>query len=202
MPRHLSFLLKIKIKQPFSTPPSLPTSFSPYHLFLTLSLPPDRSERERERERERKSVRKRDRELHARTSRKGSHALSIPHSFIQSVSMRDYYINYIILMSRLPKFQTLTSWYPWLLKMSCALTARPPLRQWTTCDHFSRNILFLRHIGINVCPGNPYWRGILNTVELLVLTNADQYVFIFRMFLNSFMKQFLNEEINCTCPSP
>ncbi len=112
MPRHPSFLLKIKIniKQPCSSSLSLSLHLPPSHylsffislslslslplfsLSLFLSLPPsfslsfyslslflsDRSERGRERGRG-------ERELHAHTSRKCGHALSIPHSFNQSV---------------------------------------------------------------------------------------------------------------------
>jgi hypothetical protein len=47
---------------------------------------------EREREREGKREKEGERALHARASRKCGRALSIPHSFIQSVSMRDYII--------------------------------------------------------------------------------------------------------------
>ncbi len=49
-------------------------------------------ERERKREKERERERKRERERE-RESRKCVRAPSIPHSFSQSVSMRDYYIN-------------------------------------------------------------------------------------------------------------
>ncbi len=56
----------------------------------TLTHPLHKSDRERERKREEESE-------HARTlgSIKHTRTLSVPHSFSQSVSMRDYYINYI-----------------------------------------------------------------------------------------------------------
>ncbi len=44
-----------------------------------------------EREKEREG--QRERERHAHASRKCGHALSSPHSYSQSVSMHDYYIN-------------------------------------------------------------------------------------------------------------
>jgi hypothetical protein len=50
-------------------------------------------QRKRDIYKERERERKREIELHAHASRKCGHALSIPHSVSQSVSMRDYYIN-------------------------------------------------------------------------------------------------------------
>jgi hypothetical protein len=55
-------------------------------------------ERERGREREKKregerEKRGKERELHARASRNCGHAISVPHSFSQSVRKRGYYIN-------------------------------------------------------------------------------------------------------------
>ncbi len=54
--------------------------------------------REREGEKERDGERGREREL-ARTlaSIQHAHTLSVPHSVSQTVSMRDYYINYLLL---------------------------------------------------------------------------------------------------------
>jgi hypothetical protein len=41
--------------------------------------------------------------------------------------------------------------------------------------------------------GNPYWRGRISTVDLLVPSSSDQLLFILKL---------LNEEVNCTETSP
>jgi hypothetical protein len=68
VPRKPSFLLKINIKQPYSTSLSLSLSPSPV----------------RERNKEKESEKEGERELHAHASRKYGRAVSIPHSFSQS----------------------------------------------------------------------------------------------------------------------
>ncbi len=100
MPRSLSFLLKIKIKQPHST--FLSVSLS---LFLTLSLSPTLSLPLSLSLSLPLSLRRSpdwlndERLEHARTfcfargSIKCGRALTVPHSVNQSDSMRDYYIN-------------------------------------------------------------------------------------------------------------
>jgi hypothetical protein len=47
-------------------------------------------------------------------------------------------------------------------------------------------------------PGNPYWRGGLSTVDLLVLTSLDQLKRLFTLYKT----RFFNEELNHTEPSP
>jgi hypothetical protein len=58
-----------------------------------------KKERERERKKERERERERERELHARTSGKCGHALSIPHSASQSaciiIILMESYITFI-----------------------------------------------------------------------------------------------------------
>jgi hypothetical protein len=50
--------------------------------------------------------------------------------------------------------------------------------------------------------GNPYWRGRLGTVHLIVLTSLDNLIYILKI-LFTFAKKtsYLNEEVNCTDPS-
>ncbi len=43
-------------------------------------------------------------------------------------------------------------------------------------------------------PRNPYWRGRLSTIDLLVLISLDQLLFN--------RSSYLNEEVNCIKPSP
>jgi hypothetical protein len=52
-------------------------------------------------------------------------------------------------------------------------------------------------------PGNPYWRGCLSTVDLLVLTSLDQLLVILQTTFTFFSKtRYLNKEVNRTEPSP
>jgi len=50
------------------------------------------------------------------------------------------------------------------------------------CDIFYFNRL------LTVCSGNPYWRGWLSTVDLLVLTSSDQLLLVYIIFLNLLTK--------------
>ncbi len=51
--------------------------------------------------------------------------------------------------------------------------------------------------------GKSYWRGRLSTVDLLVLTSLDQLLFAVMIFFYLCYKtSYLNEEVNCTEPSP
>jgi hypothetical protein len=49
-------------------------------------------------------------------------------------------------------------------------------------------------------PRNPYWRGRLCTVELLVLTISDLLLFILKYL--DYKTNYLNEEVYCTEPFP
>ena len=71
---------------------------------------------------------------------------------------------------------------PWLLvEKKTPTTANPPpnlaLIYWPT-------------------PGNPYWRGRLSTVDLLVLTSLDQLPSIWKFYLPFLQRK----EVNCTEP--
>ncbi len=50
-------------------------------------------------------------------------------------------------------------------------------------------------------PGNPCWNGRISTIDFLVLTLWDQLLFILTLYF-SFLQSNLNEEVNCTEPSP
>ncbi len=51
--------------------------------------------------------------------------------------------------------------------------------------------------------GKPYWGGRLSTVDLLVLTSLDQLLLIIKfLFHLCYKTSYLNEEVNCTVPSP
>jgi hypothetical protein len=51
--------------------------------------------------------------------------------------------------------------------------------------------------------GKPYWRGRLNTVDLLLLTSLDQLLLILIILFAFFIKTtYLNKEVNRTEPSP
>jgi len=52
--------------------------------------------------------------------------------------------------------------------------------------------------------GNPYWRGMINTVDLLELTSWYQLLFTLTILFTFITKQtsYLNEEVDCTEPSP
>ncbi len=57
----------------------------------------------------------------------------------------------------------------------------------TCADVVNKWILVTSHVvrmarkQLNVLSGNPYWRGRLNTVDLLVLTSLDQLIFIWKI---------------------
>jgi hypothetical protein len=51
-------------------------------------------------------------------------------------------------------------------------------------------------------PGNPYWRGQLSTVDLHLLTSIDQLHLILKILFTFYKTSYLNEEVNCTEPSP
>jgi len=55
---------------------------------------------------------------------------------------------------------------------------------------------------LNAWPGNPYGRGRLSTVDLLVLTSLDKLLFILKYYFPFYKTSYLNEEVNCTEPSP
>ncbi len=51
--------------------------------------------------------------------------------------------------------------------------------------------------------GTSYWRGRLSTVDLRVLASLNQLLFYIEIIIILFYKtSYLNEEINCTEPSP
>jgi hypothetical protein len=51
--------------------------------------------------------------------------------------------------------------------------------------------------------GKSYWGGRLNTIDLLLLTSLDQLIFMLKILFQFFYKtSYLNEEVNCTEPSP
>ncbi len=45
------------------------------------------------------------------------------------------------------------------------------------------------HVHTHTQPGNPYWRGRLNTVELLVLASLEQLVFVYKILITFVTKQ-------------
>ncbi len=47
--------------------------------------------------------------------------------------------------------------------------------------------------------GNPYWKGRLSTIDLLVLTSLDQLFLYSQCYLHLLQN---NDEVNCTEPSP
>ncbi len=49
--------------------------------------------------------------------------------------------------------------------------------------------------------GNPYWRGRISTIDLLVLTSSDQLLFILKLYFLSYKTSYLNKEVNCIVPS-
>ncbi len=49
---------------------------------------------------------------------------------------------------------------------------------------------------------NTYWGERPSTVDLLVLSGSDQMFLYWKYFFYSFTKSYLNEEVNCTEPSP
>jgi hypothetical protein len=51
-------------------------------------------------------------------------------------------------------------------------------------------------------PGNPYSRGRLSTIDLLVQTNLDHLIVLMKILFTFFYKKYLNEEVNCTEPFP
>jgi hypothetical protein len=55
----------------------------------------------------------------------------------------------------------------------------------------------------HLLPGKSYWRGRLGTVDLLVLTSIDKFLFILKKICYHIYKtSYLYEEVNCTKPSP
>ncbi len=60
----------------------------------------------------------------------------------------------------------------------------------------------LKHSHILTHPGKPYWIGSISTVDLLVLTSLDQLLFKLTLNFLFYKATFLNEEVNCTEPSP
>ncbi len=50
--------------------------------------------------------------------------------------------------------------------------------------------------------GKPYWRGSISTVDLLVLTSLDQLLWELKLNFPFYKTTYLNEEVNCTEPSP
>ncbi len=55
---------------------------------------------------------------------------------------------------------------------------------------------------LSVGPRNPYWSGRISRVDLLVLTNLDQLIFILNILFTFFHKtSYLNEKSKCTEPS-
>jgi hypothetical protein len=51
--------------------------------------------------------------------------------------------------------------------------------------------------------GNPYWRGGLSTVDLLVLTSSEKLLFILNLYFFLFYEtSYLNKEVNRTEPCP
>jgi hypothetical protein len=52
-------------------------------------------------------------------------------------------------------------------------------------------------------PVNPYWKGRIGTVDLLILTCSDQLLHLLKIHSFFFYKtSYINEEVNCTQPSP
>jgi len=51
-------------------------------------------------------------------------------------------------------------------------------------------------------PGKSNWKGRLSTVDLLARTSLDQLLWILIVLFIYFKTSFLNEEVNCTEPSP
>jgi hypothetical protein len=56
-------------------------------------------------------------------------------------------------------------------------------------------------MGLSVSAGNPYLRGRLNTVDLLVLTCLDQLILIIQILFTFYKTSYLDEEANGTEPS-
>ncbi len=54
----------------------------------------------------------------------------------------------------------------------------------------------------SVVPANPYRRGRLSTVDLLVLNSLDKLIFISEILITCYEMSCLNEEVNCTELSP
>jgi len=50
-------------------------------------------------------------------------------------------------------------------------------------------------------PGNPFWRGRINTIDLLVLSMLCKLLFTRNFFL-CYKTSYLNMEVNCTEPFP
>ncbi len=46
------------------------------------------------------------------------------------------------------------------------------------------------------------WRGRLSVVDRLILTRLDQLLLVFEYYLPFYQTSYLNEEVNCTKPSP
>ncbi len=51
-------------------------------------------------------------------------------------------------------------------------------------------------------PRNTDWRGRLSTVDLLVLTSLDKLLLKLKTLFTSYKMSWINEEVNCTEPSP
>jgi len=52
--------------------------------------------------------------------------------------------------------------------------------------------------------GNPYWRGRISTIELLILTSSNQLLFVLKLCIYNLFYEtsYLNKEVNCTEPFP
>jgi len=62
--------------------------------------------------------------------------------------------------------------------------------------------IYQKHSFIRSVPRNPYWSGRISTVGLHVLTSSDQLLLIPQKYFLFYKTSCLNEEINCTEPSP
>jgi hypothetical protein len=45
-------------------------------------------------------------------------------------------------------------------------------------------------------------KGSISTVDLLLLISCGQLLFIVKLYFSLFKTKYLNEEVNCTQPSP
>ncbi len=67
---------------------------------------------------------------------------------------------------------------------------------YTVISMVLRTILVLKY-----GPGNPYGRGRLSTVDLLLLTGLDRLLFLVKMVYLHYKTSYFNEEVTCTEPS-
>jgi len=77
--------------------------------------------------------------------------------------------------------------------------------QFQNCNFFlkvDRHSWHLQYLTANVNAGNPYWRGRLNTVALLVSASLDQLLLMSQTYLHFYKTSCRNEEANPTEPSP